>query len=348
VGRGVSHNILGDVLSDHRSQSIVAERDQPPDELATAVQPATTIEVVIDALRPADSLRSGGVDLAHVELLAQLGGPLPPIRVHRQTMRVIDGMHRLHAAVLRGNRTVDVVFFDGDETAAFLMAVEANTTHGLPLTLADRKAAAERIIAVCPAMSDRAIAATAGLSPKTVGVIRRRESTEAAPAEVRIGLDGRRRMVDGAEGRHTAQQILAERPNASLREIAEAAGVSPNTVRRVRMQMDEGAPDTVTPTPRQPALVDRTQRRSAPATGRKDLPTVLSELQRDPSLRLTEAGRSLLRWLVAHRIEEQDLRGVVGSVPPHCAEVVSAVAYRYAEGWRRLAEELADSARATA
>jgi hypothetical protein len=51
---------------------------------------------------------------------------------------------------------------------------------------------------------------------------------------------------------------------------------------------------------------------------------------------------------MAHRIEERDLRGVVGSVPPHCAEVVSAVAYRYAEGWRRLAEELADSARVTA
>ena len=75
---------------------------------------------------------------------------------------------------------------------------------------------------------------------------------------------------------------------------------------------------------------------------------MLGELQQDPSLRLTETGRTLLRWLMAHRIEERDWRNVVGSVPPQCAEVVSEVARRYADGWRRLAEELADSGRATA
>ncbi|MFC0432223.1 ParB/RepB/Spo0J family partition protein [Kutzneria buriramensis] len=311
-------------------------------DLASVVQSTRITEVAIDALRPADSLRSAGVDAEHVQLLAQMDGNLPPICVHRETMRVVDGMHRLHAAMLRGDSTVDVVFFDGDETAALLLAVEANTTHGLPLTLADRQAAAERIIAACPAMSDRAIAATAGLSPKTIGAIRNRTSAGASQTDVRIGLDGRRRMVSGAEGRQAAQRILAESPNASLREVAKAAGISPNTVRRVRAQMSEESAGG------RSIRVGRPRTSSVSTGGCKDLPVVLGELQRDPSLRLTETGRSLLRWLMAHRIEEREWQTVVGSVPPHCAEVVSEVARRYADSWRRLAEELADSTSATA
>jgi hypothetical protein len=62
-------------------------------------------------------------------------------------MRVIDGMHRLRAAQLRGDHGVEVKFFDGDADEAFIAAVRANITHGLPLTLADRKAAAQRILA---------------------------------------------------------------------------------------------------------------------------------------------------------------------------------------------------------
>jgi hypothetical protein len=43
--------------------------------------------------------------------------------------------------------------------------------HGLPLTLADRLAAAARIVTACPYWSDRAVAAVAGLSPKTVTAV---------------------------------------------------------------------------------------------------------------------------------------------------------------------------------
>lgn len=310
--------------------------------------PPGTTEVAIEALFPADSPRLSGLDMAHVHLLAQAGAGLPPIRVHRQTMRVIDGMHRLRAAAVRGDSTIEVCYFDGDEASAFLLAVEANTTHGLPLTLADRQAAVARIMAVCPAMSDRAIAAAAGLSPKTVGAIRRRAPAEIAEPRARIGRDGRRRSVNPAEGRQAARRLLAVRPDASLREISRETGISPNTVRRVRAQMSE-EPVTAEPAPVSlPVPAGGRPRRTVPIAGNRDLSAILGDLQRDPSLRLTEAGRSLLRRLVVHKIDEEDWRNFAACVPPHCAETISEVARRYSEGWRRLAVELADSARSAA
>lgn len=44
--------------------------------------------------------------------------------------------------------------------------MQHNTHHGLPLTRADRKAAAQRILDIHPHWSDRAIAKVTGLSPK--------------------------------------------------------------------------------------------------------------------------------------------------------------------------------------
>ncbi len=77
-------------------------------------------------------------------------------------MRVIDGLHRMRAARLRGDQTIEVQYFTGDDDAAFLLAVEANTAHGLPLSLSERKAAAVRLIAMFPDRSNRSIAASAG------------------------------------------------------------------------------------------------------------------------------------------------------------------------------------------
>jgi hypothetical protein len=50
--------------------------------------------------------------------------------------------------------------------------VEQNVAHGLPRSLAHRRGAAERIVATFPD-SDRSIASSIGLSPKTVAAIRR-------------------------------------------------------------------------------------------------------------------------------------------------------------------------------
>jgi hypothetical protein len=90
-------------------------------------------------------------------------------------MAVVDGMHWRERPSC-GHATIDVQFFDGEDAEALVAAVKANTEHGLPLPLADRLAAGERIIALLPRQSDRWIAGVTGLAPATVGVIRRRSS----------------------------------------------------------------------------------------------------------------------------------------------------------------------------
>lgn len=139
-------------------------------------------------LQSGESPRTGGRDEEHIARLAELDGPLPPILVERHTMRVIDGTHRLLAAVSKGQPAIEVEFFDGSSADAFLKAVEANVTHGLPLSLADRRAAAERIVTSHPHLSDRAIARTAGLGAKAVAAIRRRVAETADAPQVQASV----------------------------------------------------------------------------------------------------------------------------------------------------------------
>ncbi|WP_280455022.1 ParB/RepB/Spo0J family partition protein [Nocardia brasiliensis] len=127
-----------------------------------------------ELLPPESSPRTAGENAAHIRMLAESSTAFPPIVVHRGTTQVIDGVHRLRAAQLRGDSTISAVLFDGSITEAFVLAVKLNAAHGLPLSLSDRKAAARRILMAYPQWSDRAIAAVAGISPKTVGVIRAR------------------------------------------------------------------------------------------------------------------------------------------------------------------------------
>ncbi|MGW4059781.1 ParB/RepB/Spo0J family partition protein [Amycolatopsis sp. NPDC004747] len=298
------------------------------------------VEIVpISALKVSGSPRSGGVDMAHVRALAGTDAPLPPIVVHRRSNRVIDGMHRLRAAVLRGRREIEVCFFDGSETDAFIAGVEANVTHGLPLSLAEREAAAVRILALRPQLSDRAIAAAAGLSARTVGLLRSRSTAGNSQSHERIGRDGRIRPLDAAAGRRRAYECLQARPDASLREIAREAGVAIGTARDVRARVQRGE------NPLPPKLRGRT----GPAAG-KAVPTApvgppdpsaaLQTLGKDPALRFSERGRELVRWLTAHAAFPADLPALLDSVPPHCAEAVAAVAAAHARRWHAVAEEL--------
>jgi hypothetical protein len=207
------------------------------------------VKVRVDSLLAADSPRLSGEDLAHIRVLADAGDPLPPIIVHRQSMRVIDGMHRVGAARLRGELTVDARLVDGDEASSFVLAVEANVLHGLPLSAADRKAAAARIISCYPQWSDRLIASVTGIAAKTAAAIRRCPTGDGQHldardggqhADARIGRDGRVRPLDSAERRSKASKLMAGNPSASLREIARQAGISPETARQVRARLRTG------------------------------------------------------------------------------------------------------------
>jgi hypothetical protein len=211
------------------------DRATPVTDGSTAV-----VAVPVLSLGPADSPRLNGEDKAHIARLAETETPLPPILVDGRTMRVIDGMHRLMAASLQGRETVDVIFFDGNEGDVFLRAVQENVAHGLPLSQADRRAAAERIIASHPHLSDRAIGHAAGLAAKTVATIRKGSSEETPQSNARVGRDGRVRPLDSGIGRRRAAELLAQQPHVSLRDVARAAGISPATVLDVRKRLERG------------------------------------------------------------------------------------------------------------
>ncbi len=172
-------------------------------------------------------------------MLAHSGAVLPPIIVHRPTMRVVDGLHRLRATVARGEDMIRARFFDGDRRDAFLISVRENTRHGLPLSLRDRTTAANRIVRSHAQWSDRAIAEATGLSPATVGEIRR-VAQAGAQQTTRLGRDGRVRPLNASHGRLRAAQLITEMPNASLRQIAQLSGISPGTVRDVRARLGRG------------------------------------------------------------------------------------------------------------
>lgn len=274
-------------------------------------------------------------------MLADVGTELPPILVHRPTMRVIDGMHRLGAARLRGDSMIRVQFFERSEREAFVLSVKMNIAHGRPLSLADRARAAERIIESYPHWSDRAIAASAGLSARSVADIRARMGT-AAGEEItaRVGRDGKVRPLDHVGGRLRALEALKERPDASLREIAKIAGVSPATALDVRNRMNRG--EEPAPSPADPAR--------RPVNGQtnghrydepnRDVNALLKGLTNDPSLRFSESGRHLLRWILSRSVADGEWRTHVDEIPPHCAYIVANIARQVAGQWLELACEV--------
>jgi hypothetical protein len=242
----------------------------------------------------AGSPRSDGEDHAHVERLLEAEWPLPPILVHRPTMRIIDGFHRVRAPKSKGLQQIQTIFLDGSLELAFIVAVEANVTHGLPLSIGDRRAAAARILQTHSDWSDRTIATSTGLSAKTVRAIRF-ATAENPQLNKRVGKDGRVRPLNAGVGRQHAAQLLASRPNASLREIAKAAGISPGTVRDVRERLRRG--EDVVPIPRcqnRVAARGDGRKQSAAAATNTDVPMdvkpVLLSLSRDPALRMSELG----------------------------------------------------------
>lgn len=291
--------------------------------------PAT---VPLSCLVTGDSPRRCGENNGHARMLAALGDALPPIIVHRPTMRVIDGMHRLRAARLRGADKIEVRFFDGDEASAFVLAVQLNTTHGLPLSLADRKAAADRIITSYPRWSDRVIASVTGLSGPTVAARRRRLTASILQPDTRIGMDGRVRPADPARRRQAATRLLADNPGASLREVARQAGLSPETIRKLRTRP---APASSTAS-HQLATTARPARTSQPArTGN----TALQALLADPAFRSTDTGRALLRLLTASRTVHDNSTEFIQKAPAHSLRRLTEAARACAQDWETFATE---------
>lgn len=308
----------------------------------------TVEKVKIASLVRAGSPRSSGEDQEHVQRLVDSEWPLHPILVHRTTMRIIDGFHRVSAAICKGFDEIQAVLLDVPLESAYLLAVEANVTHGLPLSLPDRRAAAATIIQTHNEWSDRAIAKKIGLSAKTVCAMRR-ASAESQRLDKRVGRDGRVRPLSAAVGRQLAANYIASRPDASLREIADAVGISPGTVRDVRARLRLGEDPVATSAvhhnnPRRRGGVTDPRMNMADGVEAADVNPVLLTLSKDPTLRMNAAGRELLRWLHLHAVNSIDNAKIMDCVPDHCVEHLVELAARCSANWARIAHDFAQCA----
>ncbi|MER7188447.1 streptomycin biosynthesis regulator, partial [Streptomyces hyaluromycini] len=178
---------------------------------------------------------------------------------------------------------------------------------------------------------------------------------------------------------------FAENPDLSLRQVARAAGISPETARDVRNRLRNGedllprsrqrdrevqsgherAAETETgadtdtgadtgteplPAPRgEPAalrLARPTARARTDAT--LDRVVLVKRLTADPALRFSETGRSLLRLLAIHAVREEEWNAIIGNVPPHCSGIVADLAVQLADMWADFATRVRQDVTASA
>jgi ParB-like chromosome segregation protein Spo0J len=281
-----------------------------------SLQFSATESVPIEDLVLDDFVRYGGEDPRHSAALAATSTTWPPIFVHRESMRIIDGLHRAYAARRRGDRLIDVCFVSGSRADVFVLAVRANTAHGKPLSLAERERSARQILATHQRWSDQAIASVCGLSARTVASLRSGLSTPGATMERRIGRDGR---------------VRAAAPDTSLRAIARQVGLSPATVKDVRDRVERGE----SPEARSRAGAGRSAPGEAPGGDRQ-----ATELLSDAALQSIPDQGDFTSWMAAHVVEDGDWRSFVGAIPVSRVYVVADSARACAASWRAFADEL--------
>lgn len=112
--------------------------------------------------------------------------------------QVLDGRHRLEAAQQLAKEGVIVSLptaeFAGDKADAYTFVASANL-HRRHLSAQDRRAVAEHLLRINASFSDRQIAATAKLSPTTVGSVRKEmeERGEVSKLDTRTDKRGAER-----------------------------------------------------------------------------------------------------------------------------------------------------------
>ena len=324
------------------------------------------VEVEVALLSPGRSLRHTPVDGDHLSRLVATGGDWPPLLVNRLDLTVIDGRHRLMAALELNLRTIRVEFFSGTETDAFLEALERNAAHGLPLTLSERKDAASTLLAFRPAWSDRMIGDLCGISGRTIRELRQRRAAraeETSTAEIvqlerRVGRDGRNRPAKPAEQRQRIIEALSETPGASLRSIASRTGASPATVRAVRQRVGNGSPGhparLVAPDPSPPADGTSTVAPDDPAAVLGDIAddTELAETvdigswpagkvwASDTACSSAEGSMKFARWFDRTRVDVSACLRHLADVPLSRVYEVADESMRRAQAWGEFAAAL--------
>jgi hypothetical protein len=380
--------MTSDVSSDQTGMDDAAISPSGNTDPMAMVELLPEVSVPIHLLTPGFHLRQEGTDPAHVRLLADAAGSvqLPPILVQKSGSRIIDGLHRVEVAKLRGEWNINARVVDCTDSEALVLAIRSNTLHGLPLSRADRIAGAKRVLAAHADWSDRAVAAITGLSAKSVASLRNSSSWDTQFTGKRLGRDGKRHPVLPTEGRRRAAEYIRAHPDASLRQIARETDVSLGTVHDVKDKLRRGlapvpplpatteapvaavaplasvrpadqtaggraaaraAGDSQSALQSQPSAPVRAIRTDARPVRRLAWPMISAKLAGDPSLRYTEGGRAFLRWMAGHCLGADEWREFIDAIPQHWLPEVGRIAASMSEEWGQFAERLGTKLEAT-
>lgn len=254
----------------------------------------------------------------------------PPIIVHRSTMQIIDGARRVAAALRQHKETIAVQFFDGSIAAAFVLAVVSNdVTHGLPLTLQDRKAAAARIFGTYPDWSDRMIASITGLTHPTIATIRRNLSTgKTFQLRRRLSRDGKTRPAAPNKSDRGAQKQISTSHSAGVAQSTGLPERSADAVCGVRARRAS----VINP----PSL---TACAAVPDPRMARTYVALQRLWADPALH-TDRGRALIQLLRQSLELYTKVLALSAGAPEHCRDTLADAASAIGDSWAHLARDL--------
>lgn len=184
--------------------------------------------------------------------------PLNPCVLRAKTggFYILDGWHRVLAAKALGLDKIVVTLYGGDRTytleEARVLSATVNTAHGLRRSDADKRKAVTILLTDEPGRTNDATARLAGVSPSLVAAVRRE-------------------MVDA--GTLTLPQTTAEKVQAaidkaggkklSVRQLAEAAGVSKSAAGRSLSQNSKNDSGTVKRKDKDAKALDKVSKKAA-------------------------------------------------------------------------------------
>jgi hypothetical protein len=291
----------------------------------------TAEQVRLDQIRAGESMRDRVLDEDHLQNLMVLDGNWGSILVWRKDNVVLDGLHRVEAARNLGYNTISCTWFEGTYDEAFVEAVSRNVRHGLPLSIGERSRAAARILELHPEWSDRRLAKICAVSPKMVSRVRReragRSRQPASAGDTRVGLDGRRRPVRPELMRLRIEQELRKNPEASLRTIAGAIGVSPETVRGVRTRLRSGTKEEARSLVTEPVLGLGSEGGTL---------SIALSTEGDPAFASSSSAQAFVNWFDARGMTE-DWHNHVHAIPVSRIYEIADEARRRADCWLEFA-----------
>ncbi|HEX4120081.1 MAG TPA: ParB/RepB/Spo0J family partition protein [Verrucomicrobiae bacterium] len=129
------------------------------------------------------------------------GNVFPPIKVIERDGNyvLVDGRHRLEAKSQIYAESIGAEIVESSPNDAIKIALEANRQHGLRLTNADKRRAAEMVLKAWPELSDREIAQLCGTTGPTVAAVRKGVQKFYTPDTDRTGFPIPENLKEGWE-----------------------------------------------------------------------------------------------------------------------------------------------------